>query len=336
MNRVKFSNNKVQVKFLKRAITKINKPIAQIAGICAVEKRTFYDWRRGKYQMSYGVLKTLAEKARIPIPKKISLLPLYWYVRKGAHKGAINRNRIYGNPGTSAGRRKGGLATVEKFRLNPGYAEKKGFKVRKEISYPVKSNLFVEFIGIVLGDGSINMNQVKITLNSKTDKKYAVYVRKIIKRLFSLNPHLRETEKNTLEIVIYSRNLVDFLIKYGLKAGDKVFNQIDAPKWIFYNKGLIKACLRGLIDTDGGVYFHNHKTKGIRCRNIGLCFTNHSSPLLNSVYRMLLDLGISAKTDKKRHVSFYGVTEITKYLSKVGSSNPKHIARFKLYRESKV
>lgn len=300
-SRVSFKNNN-QSEFIKNTIERINKPIAHIAKLCNIDRRTLYDWRRGKYQMDYDALKILVKYSKMDFPK-VSVLPRYWYVKKGAKIGAINRNKLYGNPGTIEGRRKGGLITIANFRNNPAYAKKAGFKLRKETGYPKKSDLLAEFIGIMLGDGNININQAKVSLNSKTDKEYARFVVKTIVELFRIEPSIRYCEKNTTEILIYSRNIVDFLVKCGLKIGNKVTNQVDAPLWVYDSINFIKGCLRGLIDTDGSIYFHTHRTKGIKYVNIGLCFTNHSIPLLNAVEHMLSILNIHSKNDKKRHVS---------------------------------
>jgi hypothetical protein len=66
-----------------------------------------------------------------------------------------------------------------------------------------------------------------------------------------------------------------------------------------------------------------------------LCFTNKSIPLLNSVYTILLSLGIRAKTNNKSHVSIYDRKEIKKYMNIIGSHNEKHINRFNSYNTSK-
>lgn len=250
--------------------------------------------------------------------------------------GAIERNRLYGNPGTPAGRKKGGLTTTRLFRENPTLAKRKGFRILKDISYPVKSAALAEFIGIVLGDGSISEYQIRISSNSKTDRAHMEYIKTLIHKLFHLDSHVALRPKNTIDITVSSRKLVDFLLRLGLKKGDKIRQQADIPAWISQNREFSRGCLRGLIDTDGGFYFHTHTTKGIRYRHIGLCFTNHSLHLLDAVYRMLRKNDINAKTDERHHVAVYNRRDLTKYMTIVGSHNPKHIEKFRLYKNSKV
>jgi hypothetical protein len=308
---------------------------ASLADICKICERTLRDWRREKYTISFESLKSLCKISNFRVPANIEILPEYWSVKKAGKAGALRRNEIYGNPGTPAGRKKGGLIVQKNFSLNPGYAKKVGFIVRKKIAHPRKSTQLAEFIGIVLGDGSITKYQVTISMNSISDISYGTFVQKLILRLFKISPRVSIVKKNTLQVVVTSRNLVEFLFKCGLKQGDKVAQQIDIPKWIMGNRDFRINCLRGLFDTDGGIYFHTHVTKGIKYRHMGLCFTNKSIPLLNSVYTILLSLGIRAKTNNKSHVSIYDRKEIKKYMNIIGSHNEKHINRFNSYNTSK-
>lgn len=286
--------------------------------------------------MSYAAFKGLRDKYRIISISKIKILPENWNIKNAARLGALRRNELYGNPGTPEGRRKGGLISSLKFRTNPEFAKKVGFKLRKQIIYPWKSSLLAEFIGIILGDGTISDHQVRISINSKTDKSYAYFIKRIIADLFKITSTIAVRNKNTIDVTISGKNLVDFLLKCGMKKGNKMLNGADVPEWIYIDNEFIKSCLRGLVDTDGGIYFHNHTTKGIRYRHMGLCFTSHSKPLLNSVHKMLLNFGINCKNDGKRHVSIYDRKHINKYMQIIGSHNSKHIERFKSYKSSKV
>lgn len=321
---------------LKKAKRLSNLSGNAIAALCGVSSRTIRDWQKEKHLMGYDALKKLCRGIDMALPEDVKILPEYWYVKDAGRHGAFRRNELYGNPGTPDGRSKGGKATLEKFRLDPEYAKRTGFITKKEINYPQKTSLLAEFIGIVLGDGSITEYQVKISTNSKTDIQHAYFIKQTVKRLFGVSCKISIEKKNTLGVTISSKNIVDFLCDCGLKRGDKVAQQVQVPSWILKQKTLMKGCLRGLIDTDGSVYFHTHTTKGIMYRHIGLVFTNLSLPLLKAVQYMLLTVGIKAKSDKKRHVSIYDRNEIIKYMKEVGSHNKKHINRFKSYKDSRV
>ena len=87
-----------------------------------------------------------------------------------------------------------------------------------------------------------------------------------------------------------------------------------------------KACVRGLMDTDGGLYSHSHTTKGIRYKNIGLCFTSFSKPLLNSVSKILTKNSIGHSI-KKNRIFIYNLATIKKYLLVFGTNNPKNLKK---------
>ena len=335
MSRIKFLEG-TQKNFLIKVKNRNEIEWSDIAKVCKIHRRTLLDWRRNKYKMSQEALKKLKKKYNVSIPKRIEVLPETWHIKRAARLGAIRRNELYGSPGTPEGRRKGGLTTCLKFKNNPTLAKKSGFIIRKQIFTPTKTPLLAEFIGIVLGDGGVTDYQVKISTNSKTDLEHAYFIKKIIHNLFNLKASISFRRKNTVIVTCSGKNLVNFLVKCGLKKGNKVAQSVNVPPWILKNNKFLKSCLRGLVDTDGGIYFHTHTTKGIKYRHIGLCFTNHSRPLLDSVHNIFLQLGIKAKNDGRRHIFVYDRKELNKYMILVGSHNKKHIRRFKSYKNSLV
>jgi len=326
-----------QAKLLSKIVKSMDYDVKHVAQICGVHTRTLFDWRREKYLMSYEALEKLLKFSKLATPKSIDILSDHWNIKNAAKLGAKRRNELHGALGTPEGRRKGGLISSLRFKLNPEYARRLGFTVRKYILYPQKSSILAEFIGIVLGDGAVTEYQVKISTNSKTDKLYAYYICSIVSALFGLTSTVSLRKKNAPEVVISSKNLVEFLAKYGLKKGNKIKQMTDVPKWIFKHKKFAKKCLRGLVDTDGGIYYHNHTTKGIKYRHMGLCYTSNSAPLLNSAEKMFLISGIKdIKNNKKNRLFLYGKEKVGKYLESVGSSNPKHLARYRDYIDSKT
>lgn len=249
--------------------------------------------------------------------------------------GAFRRNSIYGNPATEASRRKGGLSSYLNFTYNPELAASVGFKLEKEILTPRKTPLLAEFIGIVLGDGSISDYQVRVYFNAKTDAFYASFVKDMVLRLFNIDSKIALRPKNTIELTISSRALVKLLLDLGLGKGSKIKQEINIPFWILNKIENARACLRGLMDTDGGVYFHTHTTKGIKYKNMALCFTSRSKPLLCSVESIFSSMGIDAKNNLIERISVYNRSDIEKYMNIVGSHNSNFIRRFESYKGTK-
>jgi len=102
---------------------------------------------------------------------------------------------------------------------------------RKNINKPDLSEELAEFVGIVLGDGSITKYQLTITLN-QNEEQYISFVGNLTEKLFSIKPKIiHRKDQSVKNIVISSKNLVEFLIDdLGLKNGNKVKQNVDIPK----------------------------------------------------------------------------------------------------------
>lgn len=324
MARVLFPKGK-QREFLIRNRIKLSESKIDMAKICNVHSRTLFDWEREKFNMSYESAVKLADVTGILIPKTANTLPEFWNVSSAARLGAFARLKLYGNPGTYEGRSKGGKKTIRLFHRDKDAARKAGFIIRKEIKYPVRCVKLAELIGIILGDGGMSGNhQLTISFNSKTDKEYSVFLGKILRKLFSIDHHIHPRKGcNGADIVVNSSNLIDFLLKQGLVTGNKVKNQVDIPDWIDDKPEYQKACLRGLIDTDGSFYCHRYNSNGKNYKYLKLCFASRSKPLLNSVLRILRKFNFDAYLHGDQ-VFIYSMLGIKKYFEEIGSHNPKH------------
>ena len=161
-------------------------------------------------------------------------------------------------------------------------------------------------MGILLGDGGLTPWQVHISLNSEADKNYIPFVVSLGNQLFGEKPRVFR-RKNTKEATIYYSgiSLIKYLTKIGLKIGNKVKQQVGVPGWIKSSPSYKIACLRGLMDTDGGVF---------------------SIPLLHFAAATLKELNLTPKLVDKvenKKVWLYNKAEVEKYLQIVGTHNPR-------------
>lgn len=317
--------------FFSDLIKKSNQSLDVIALQYGVSGHTFRDWRSGKFFPSLEIFKAVAKKFRIKLPP-FKILPKYWHVTsENVRRAAFARIKLYGPPGTPEGRQKGGLISQQKRREDPEKYRLLGCIVRKNLKKLLKPSVnLAELLGIILGDGGITNNQIKITLNRKTDKEYAAFVQRLMGRIFGEFPSINKRE-NVLNITLSGINLVAALENLGLKRGNKVLNQVAIPEWILNNNAYSSACARGLVDTDGGLYFHHHAIKGDKYLNIGLTFTNHSKPIIYGLYKILKENGFSPSIVKDRKIYIYKLEEIKRYFKIIGSSNTKHIKRLNFY-----
>ncbi len=198
------------------------------------------------------------------------------------------------------------------------------------IQKPEKSELLAELVGILLGDGGITKYQVAITLHSHDDKAYGEFVVSVIQNLFKITPALYQKKKYAaFDIVISRREMVRFCTEeLGLVTGNKVKQGIDVPNWIRDDQNFRIACLRGLVDTDGSVFFHKYRVNGKMYRYKKLDFTSLSRPLCVSVLKIFRDIGIKARFARGKSIRIDSKSEMENYFRIVGSHNPKHLNRY--------
>lgn len=68
----------------------------------------------------------------------------FWYVTKGARKGALRRLELYGDLGTPEGRRKGGINSQLRRKENPEKYRLLGCNLRKKFKIEKSSIEFAE------------------------------------------------------------------------------------------------------------------------------------------------------------------------------------------------
>lgn len=311
---------------------------SEVAQVCGVHPRTFFDWRRGRYTLPYNAYRTLTRIGGFELDRsRMKTLPDFWSVHRAARIGGLTVAKRYGGPGTPEGRRRGGRVSQLRRRLYPErYSH---CNIRKTITQPLDCNALAEFIGIVLGDGGIGSKfQVVITLHREHDRQYQKFVSDLIQKLFGVNAAIYRyrspRSKHVIGVVCSSAALVEYLLHKGLHGGNKTHQQVRVPAWIGRDPEFSKACLRGLVDTDGGVYDHRHSSRGYESYNIGLTFSNHSVPLLRFVERTLEQQGFSAK--RTGHgVALYRESEVVRYTKEIRFHNPYHERRLRGFLRKK-
>lgn len=337
MARVKFKKG-LQTKFLDSCFNSSKLSWLEIAKKMGISQRTLLDWRREKYTISQKVLNEFVRmfnKSLKNYPYKI--LSDYWSIEKAAKKGGETLAKKYGGPGTPAGRKKGGKNSQKKRKLFPELYQ--GCNLRKIINIPRKSADLAEFIGIFLGDGGFNNAfQIAISFNKENGYDYFKKVSGLIKKLFGITSvvYKLSSKKKVIRLVVSSISLVEFLVKNKIEKGNKVKNQVDVPSWIKKNINYSKSCLRGLIDTDGGVYYHQHSNGKWKSFNVGLCFTNKSKPLLDFVEKTLISLCFHPKRSwSGDNIFLYRESEVLRYEEEICFNNRHQSKRLKEYLKIK-
>ncbi len=177
------------------------------------------------------------------------------------------------------------------------------------------STKFAEFIGIMLGDGNIHKNQLSIVIDSR-DYLLKKHIKNLFKYLFSLDLH-EYKPKYTNAIKLYKNNkkMISLLIRYGLKRGNKIKNNICIPNWIKAKGSYIRACLRGLILTDGCLYYCK------RDKKFYIKFTNHSFTLLEDFKYVAKKIGFNFVKANRYNVALYRKNLVVSFINEIKLHN---------------
>lgn len=324
-DRIIFKNKDGQKIFLSKVSKALSLNLVQLACVAGVSSRTLKDWSNSKFRMSLLSAKILSTKSCVPIPKNIEVTKWKNHLMNISKKGGEINYKKHGKIG--------GDETSRKDRWREWWEDKGKFKKqaifeRKKINRPPKNVRLAEFIGIMVGDGGISEYRIAITLNSKDDYRYGIFICKLIKNLFGIScKTYRRKDSLAMDIVAHSKDLVWFCKLIGLKVGNKLKQNLDIPQWVKNNNRYSIACVRGLVDTDGSVFTHKYKVNGKEYTYKKLYFTSCSKTLLNSVYSILNELGIHSRLYGK-DIRIESVDNVKKYFCVVGTSNPKHLKRY--------
>lgn len=103
------------------------------------------------------------------------------------------------------------------------------------IAMKLNENL-AEFVGILLGDGSITItyqNRLKISFHSE-EQEYIDFVSNLIIELFQEKPIFKKRKnENTADLFIFKRKIIDSLLDFGLEESPKWGYCVPAQEWGF-------------------------------------------------------------------------------------------------------
>ena len=296
-----------------------------LANLCDCSERTIRDWKNGKFRPRHDCIQKICHRYKILMPtvQKVSRLA---HLKASGSKGGLAVLKKYGKLPIHERIRKekwnAWWAAVGKESYTQSHAPLK-------VEIPKKDATLAEFIGIMMGDGTISTYHIGITLNAIDDAKYVIYVTKLIKKLFGVHPKIyKRKDKKAVAITVARKLLVEYLHSLGLPIGNKIKQGLDIPKWIFNNPKYAKSCVRGLMDTDGSVFTHSYKSKGKVYRYKKLSFTSASPALLTSVQKILTQNDIRSHISKT-NLRISARMFVDRYFSCISSHNVKHLKRMR-------
>lgn len=214
--------------------------------------------------------------------------------------------------------------------------------IPKEISEEL-----AEETGWHIGDGSMNYYDNKgfkwgldqLRGHIEDDKEhYIKRIKPIFKFFYDINISLREMPSTRVfGFQIWSNDLIKFKEDLGLKPGPKI--DVKIPKIFLENKNLKIAVVRGIFDTDGGIYLEKKNNKFYPRTYI----TTISEILSRQLLEILNEMGLRAtlhsyipkeRNKKKTYViTLRGVLMFYKFMELINPANPKHIQKYKSFKE---
>lgn len=156
----------------------------------------------------------------------------------------------------------------------PAHARKTGPKRinRDVVEALAPSEELAYFFGVFSGDGSLyrcgRTYRCEITCDARYPKLVSAYSQ-LMRSLFSRRVRFvdRRPAINCIRVYV---DWVELPVVLGISPGDKKENGYRVPQWIFSKDVYRQKFLRGLIETDGNVYYEKRKS-GVYKK---VCFTN--------------------------------------------------------------
>jgi len=184
---------------------------------------------------------------------------------------------------------KRGVVPVEFIGEHDNFLKVKSFDTQRSINLPLfVTSEFAEFLGYVVGDGTIYKRYISIV---SENPEIINRVCELSNILFGVNPVLRRDlrTKSMYRITLYSKTLVEVFKIFNLKPGKKGKNLRIPEQILLSDENVIKSFLRAYFDCDS---YPSRKSRGIE-------ITSESKILLQQVGLLLLRLGILSTLSKK-------------------------------------
>jgi len=181
-----------------------------------------------------------------------------------------------------------------------------------------------EFLGIFAGDGNFYFSKklYKYSIRIYTglyEKQYADYINNFLKELFKKEPQRYvNKDNNVITTCYYSKDIYELIKKYLIWEDNKT-KTIRLKVIRDKDKAFLIGFLRGLFDTDGGIYKPKKK----------VAFGTASENLANQIREIIVQLGMTPGFYKYKNKDFW-------YLDMYGENSYKFMKLIKPHNKNKV
>ncbi|MEK6936618.1 MAG: LAGLIDADG family homing endonuclease [Nanoarchaeota archaeon] len=324
--RIIFDSNEFRNLFFEKVLESFNiKKWGEVRKLFSIPKSTFEFYRNGRLTIPENLyellIKNFDEKDKLFFSKKIKFLDSCW------------------------GNVKGGKITYSKYKEIFDKGRKKAILSRKKkaenkfnVHMPLNCELSY-FIGLFIGDGFTNKYKrtyiTEFTGDKRTEKLfYLNYITNTVQNLFNLTPRiLIVPNENTIRFILYSKALFKMITqRFKIHAGRKSLTVLIPDEILNSNSEIIKACVRGIYDAEGCVFFDKRKVYKKPYVRIELHMNNLA--ILNQVHKLLKGFQIKSTLGiikNNLRVTIYTKEEVKKFIKEIGFFNPKQLEKLKIY-----
>ena len=201
-----------------------------------------------------------------------------------------------------------------------------------------------EETGWHIGDGSMNyynnrgIYQLRGHIND--DKTHYIQrIKPLFENIYGVKIKLREMKSTRVfGFQIWNNKIIDFKQQLGLPLGRKL--ELEIPKEFLKRKEFLVACIRGIFDTDGGLYLEKKNNKlypRIYISTISIKLAKQVSELLNSLGLNATNYMSNYSKGKKLisyKVEIRGIEMLHKFFKIINPQNPKHQERYNSFLKS--
>lgn len=319
MDRIYFVDKEDRIGFFE-AIKKPNISWRKIAESINTNRSMLDLYRRGKLSIPENRFKVLIEL----IPER----ERQFFLKKMGKKRS--------NWGQVIGGKRAYKVNKKKFDEGRKKARKDVLKYIFDINMDLNEDL-CEFIGAIIGDGFTNkytnFYQTQITGDNLFDSNYYHNkLKPICQNIFNISPKITK-KRGWIRLNIYSKMLFEMLTKrFDIPAGKKCYTVTIPDEILKSEDKFIKATLRGMFDTDGGIGID--KREIYKKPYIRVNYTSSSPVLIDQIHKILKGYKINHSVHKKndapaKQIQINGEKNVQLFLKKIGFSNPRHLNKVK-------
>lgn len=211
--------------------------------------------------------------------------------------------------------------------------EKSHRDVKDDIKLPqVLNEELAEEIGLHIGDGTLLLPRNYFALRGYTRDEYEYYnnhISKLYKNIYNFKPKIFARgsvcgfEKCSRAIFSFKNKII------GLPYGKKSY-VVDIPEIVkkSRNEKLIAACIRGILDSDGCIWFsRNGKYPRIE-------ISSKSQELIKSIGFYLDKMGFQPNLQyNNTRIVLNGEVMLNLWMKKIGTNHPKHKLKVDIWKK---